>query len=62
MGLQRKEVEVLVETGEKWKPVKKPKKERIKPVEPSTINIAILSSNNNFQYNYLTVKSSMILS
>ncbi|MEM3874694.1 MAG: N-6 DNA methylase [Candidatus Bathyarchaeia archaeon] len=35
MRLQRKEVEVLVETAEKWKPVKKPKKERIKPVEPS---------------------------
>jgi hypothetical protein len=35
MRLQRKEVEVLVETAEKWKPVRKPKKERIKPVEPS---------------------------
>jgi type I restriction-modification system DNA methylase subunit len=35
MRLQRKEVEVLVETAEKWKPVKKPKKERIKPSEPS---------------------------
>jgi len=35
MRLQRKEVEVLVETAEKWKPHKKPKKERIKPVEPS---------------------------
>jgi type I restriction-modification system DNA methylase subunit len=35
MRLQRKEVEVLVETAEKWKPFKKPKKERIKPVEPS---------------------------
>ena len=35
MRLQRKEVEVLVETAEKWKPAKKPKKERIKPVEPS---------------------------
>jgi type I restriction-modification system DNA methylase subunit len=35
MRLQRKEVEVLVETAEKWKPVKKLKKERIKPVEPS---------------------------
>ena len=35
MRLQRKEVEVLVETAEKWKPPKKPKKERIKPVEPS---------------------------
>lgn len=27
--------EVLVETAEKWKPHEKPKKERIKPVEPS---------------------------
>ena len=35
MRLQRKEVEVLVETAEKWKPLKKPKKERIKRVEPS---------------------------
>ncbi|MEM2915089.1 MAG: N-6 DNA methylase, partial [Candidatus Bathyarchaeia archaeon] len=35
MRLQRKEVEVLVETAEKWKPPKKPKKEQIKPVEPS---------------------------
>jgi type I restriction-modification system DNA methylase subunit len=35
MRLQRKEVEVLVETAEKWKPFKKPKKERIKRVEPS---------------------------
>ncbi|MEM3787049.1 MAG: hypothetical protein QXZ59_06665, partial [Nitrososphaeria archaeon] len=35
MRLQRKEVKVLVETAEKWKPSKKPKKERIKPVEPS---------------------------
>jgi len=35
MRLQRKEVEVLVETAEKWKPSKKPKKERIKPIEPS---------------------------
>jgi type I restriction-modification system DNA methylase subunit len=35
MRLQRKEVEVLVETAEKWKPVKKPKKERLRPVEPS---------------------------
>ncbi|KPV63623.1 MAG: N5-glutamine S-adenosyl-L-methionine-dependent methyltransferase [Candidatus Bathyarchaeota archaeon BA2] len=35
MRFQRKEVEVLVETAEKWKPHKKPKKERIKPVEPS---------------------------
>jgi len=34
MRLQRKEVEVLVETAEKWKPSKKPKKERIKPIEP----------------------------
>jgi len=35
MRLQRKEVEVLVETAEKWKPVKKPKREKIKPIEPS---------------------------
>jgi len=35
MRLQRKEVEVLVETAEKWKPHKKPTKERLKPVEPS---------------------------
>jgi type I restriction-modification system DNA methylase subunit len=35
MRLQRKEVEVLVETAEKWKPSKKPKKERLKRVEPS---------------------------
>ena len=35
MRLSRKEVEVLVETAEEWKPVKKPKKERIKPIEPS---------------------------
>lgn len=35
MGLQRKEVEVLVETAEKWKPPKKPKKERIKQFETS---------------------------
>jgi hypothetical protein len=28
MRLQRKEVEVLVETAEKWKPRKKPKKKR----------------------------------
>jgi len=35
MRLQRKEVDVLVETAEKWKPSKKPKKERIKPIEPS---------------------------
>ncbi|MEM3577210.1 MAG: N-6 DNA methylase [Candidatus Bathyarchaeia archaeon] len=35
MRLQRKEVEVLVETAEQWKPTKKPKKERIKSVEPS---------------------------
>ncbi|MEM3874166.1 MAG: N-6 DNA methylase [Candidatus Bathyarchaeia archaeon] len=35
MRLQRKEVEVLVETAEQWKPAKKPKKERIKRVEPS---------------------------
>jgi hypothetical protein len=35
MRLQRKEVNVLVETAEKWKPHKKPKKERIIPIEPS---------------------------
>jgi hypothetical protein len=35
MRLQRKEVEVLVETADKWKPPKKVEKERIKPVEPS---------------------------
>jgi len=35
MRLQRKEVEVLVETAEKWKPSKKPKKERLKRIEPS---------------------------
>ncbi|MEM3505609.1 MAG: N-6 DNA methylase, partial [Archaeoglobaceae archaeon] len=35
MRLQRKEVEILVETAEQWKPAKKPKKERIKRVEPS---------------------------
>lgn len=36
MRLQRKEVEVLVETAEKWKPTKKPKKEeRIIELEPS---------------------------
>ncbi|MEM2806858.1 MAG: hypothetical protein QXK86_08435, partial [Candidatus Bathyarchaeia archaeon] len=35
MRLQRKEVEVLVETAEQWKPAKKPKRERIKRVEPS---------------------------
>jgi len=35
MRLQRKEVEVLVETAERWKPPKKLKKERLKRVEPS---------------------------
>jgi hypothetical protein len=35
MRLQRKEVDVLVETAEKWKPRKKPKKEKIAKVEPS---------------------------
>jgi type I restriction-modification system DNA methylase subunit len=35
MRLQRKEVEVLVETAEKWKPRKKPKKERKIRIEPS---------------------------
>jgi len=33
--LQRKEVDVLVETAEKWKPRKKPKKQRIKGTELS---------------------------
>ena len=35
MRLSRKKVDILVETAEKWKPHKKPKKKRIKPVEPS---------------------------
>jgi type I restriction-modification system DNA methylase subunit len=35
MRLQRKEVDVLVETAEKWKPIKKPKKEKRMKVEPS---------------------------
>lgn len=35
MRLQRKEVNVLVETAEKWKPHKKPKKEKRSKVEPS---------------------------
>jgi len=35
MRLQRKEVDVLVETAEKWKPPKKPKKEKITKLEPS---------------------------
>ena len=35
MRLQRKEVDVLVETAERWKPHKKPKKKRIAKVEPS---------------------------
>jgi len=35
MRLQRKEIEVLVETAEKWKPPKKPRKERLTHVEPS---------------------------
>jgi len=35
MRLQRKEVDVLVETAEKWKPHKKPKKEKKIKVEPS---------------------------
>jgi type I restriction-modification system DNA methylase subunit len=35
MRLQRKEVDVLVETAEKWKPLKKPKKEKKTKVEPS---------------------------
>jgi len=35
MRLQRKEVDVLVETAEKWKPHKKPKKEKRTKLEPS---------------------------
>jgi len=35
MRLQRKEVDILVETAEKWKPHKKPKKEKRMKVEPS---------------------------
>jgi type I restriction-modification system DNA methylase subunit len=35
MRLQRKEVDVLVETAEKWKPRKKPKKEKRGKLEPS---------------------------
>jgi len=35
MRLQRKEVEILVETNEKWKPRKKPKKKRKIRIEPS---------------------------
>jgi type I restriction-modification system DNA methylase subunit len=35
MRLQRKEVNVLVETAEKWKPHKKPKKEKGTKLEPS---------------------------
>lgn len=35
MRLKRKEVDVLVETAEKWKPHKKPKKEKRIRVEPS---------------------------
>jgi len=35
MRLQRKEVEVLVKTAEKWKPVKKPKKEKRAKADPS---------------------------
>jgi len=35
MRLQRKEVNVLVQTAEKWKPHKKPKKEKIAKLEPS---------------------------
>jgi len=31
----RKEINVLVETSEKWKPHKKPKKEILTPIEPS---------------------------
>jgi hypothetical protein len=33
--IQRKEVEVLVETAEKWKSLKKPKKEKRAKLEPS---------------------------
>lgn len=35
MRLQRKEVGVLVETAEEWKPAKKPKKERLIELGPS---------------------------
>jgi hypothetical protein len=35
MRLRRKGVDVLVETAEKWKPHKKPKKEKIAKTEPS---------------------------
>jgi type I restriction-modification system DNA methylase subunit len=35
MRLQRKEVDVLVETAEKWKPLKKSKKEKRAKIEPS---------------------------
>jgi len=35
MRLQRKEVDILVETAEKWKPHKKPKKEKTAKLEPS---------------------------
>jgi len=35
MRLQRKEVDVLVETAEKWKPHKKSKKEKRAKLEPS---------------------------
>ena len=35
MRLQRKEVDVLVETAEKWKPHKKPKHEKRTKLEPS---------------------------
>jgi len=35
MRLQRKEVNVLVETAEKWKPHRKPKKEKMEKLEPS---------------------------
>ncbi|MEM3668775.1 MAG: hypothetical protein QXU38_03170, partial [Candidatus Bathyarchaeia archaeon] len=35
MRLQRKEVDVLVQTAEKWKPHKKPKKEKKLKLEPS---------------------------
>jgi len=35
MRLQRKEVNVLVETAEKWKPHRKPQKEKMEKLEPS---------------------------
>jgi type I restriction-modification system DNA methylase subunit len=35
MRLQRKDVDVLVETAEKWKPHRKPQKEKMEKLEPS---------------------------